>query len=132
MFTWIRIGFSSAAVFAVLCVACAPAHTEEMLQNLGPVGPYEPILAPVGTKRVIAFYEPENENCAFQAVVWERDDFDAKTVSRIRLSLNAGQIAHIDGTYDTSLNLQCLHRTLTIVDNGEHIKFRPVKLGPAQ
>jgi len=132
MFRFTRIGFSSAAIFAILSVASAPAHTQEMVQNLGPVGPFEPILAPIGSKRVIAFFEPENDMCAFQAVVWEGDDTEAKTVSRVRLGLTPGQIAHIDGAYDTTLNLQCLHRTLSIVDNSEHIKFGPVQFSPAQ
>ena len=48
--------FAAAGALA-LSVASIPARADELAQNLGPVGPNEPILTTVGSKRVIAFYE---------------------------------------------------------------------------
>jgi len=128
MFELTRIQFlvsATAGALVTLSAAGTPARTNEMLQNLGPVGPHEPILSSVGSMRVIAFYEPHHGNCVFQAVVWEGEDIEAKTASRVRLSLNQGQIVHIDSAEDKSLALQCAHRGLSIIS--EHRK-----LGPAQ
>ena len=47
-----------------LTVSGTAARADEMAQNLGPVGPHEPILTTVGNKRVIAFSEPDNGHCA--------------------------------------------------------------------
>ena len=52
---WLH-GFAAAGALA-LTVASASASADELAQNLGPVGPNEPILTRVGSKRVIAFYE---------------------------------------------------------------------------
>jgi hypothetical protein len=41
-----------------------PARADELAQNLGPVAPREPILTCVGGKRIIAFYQPDNGDCA--------------------------------------------------------------------
>lgn len=117
--------FVAAGALVTLSAASTPARTDEMVQNLGPVGPHEPILTPVGSKRVIAFYEPDGGQCAFQAVVWNGDDTEAKTASRVRLSLNQGQIAHIDSVEDKSLDLRCVHQTLSIISE-------PIKFGPTE
>ena len=82
MFELTRIQFlvsATAGALVTLSAASTPARTNEMLQNLGPVGPHEPILSSVGSMRVIAFYEPHHGNCVFQAVVWEGEDIEAKT-----------------------------------------------------
>jgi hypothetical protein len=47
------LGFAAAGALA-LTVANVPAFADELTQNLGPVGPNEPILTTVGSKRVIA------------------------------------------------------------------------------
>ena len=83
-----------------------------MAQNLGPVGPHEPILTTVGNKRVIAFYEPDNGQCAVHAVVFDKTDAytGMTTAARVRVSLNPREIVHIDSTDNESvksLNLQC-------------------------
>ena len=51
--------FAALGTLVVLAGLRLPAHADELAQNLGPVGPHEPILTTVGSKRVIAFYEPE-------------------------------------------------------------------------
>ena len=66
--------FAAAGAFVALTVSGTPARADEMAQNLGPVGPHEPMITTVGNKRVIAFYEPDNGDCAVQAVIWNTDD----------------------------------------------------------
>ena len=47
MFSLSRIQFSKFAAMGSLVVLCTlgtPARADELAQNLGPVGPYEPIL----------------------------------------------------------------------------------------
>jgi hypothetical protein len=99
--------FAAAGALVALTAASTPTRADEMVQNLGPVGPHEPILATAGTKRVIAFYAPDNGRCAVNAVVWNGDDIDASTASRVRVSLEPGQMVHIDTTESKSLNLRC-------------------------
>ncbi len=112
-----------AAVGAIVAFSAAstPARADDMTQNLGPVGPHEPILATVGNKRVIAFYAPGTGTCNVQAVIWNGDDTDAATAAGIRVSLDPGQTASIDSTENKSLTLRCgdYAETLATVDT-EH------------
>jgi hypothetical protein len=96
-----------------------PARADELAQNLGPVGPHEPILTTVGSKRVIAFYEPRAGNCGVNVVVWDRTDESGSSAARVRVSLNASQMLHIDSPDNKSLDLQCgdYADTLKIVDS---------------
>jgi hypothetical protein len=98
-----------------------PARADELVQNLGPVGPHEPILTTFGNKRVIAFYEPDNGRCAVSAVVWDKTDVDTgmTTAARVRVSLNQREIVHIDSTDNKTITLQCgdYADTLRIVDS---------------
>ena len=57
----------AAAGSVVACMLGTPAQADELGQNLGPVGPHEPILTEVGSERVMAFYEPDNGRCAVHA-----------------------------------------------------------------
>ena len=120
------VTFAAAGALVALCAAGTPARADEMVQHLGPVRAYEPILATVGSKRVIAFYVPHGKDCAINVVVWNGDDTDAETASGIRVSVHRGQITHIDSP-DKSLDLRCAHGTLAIVDIGEDRVFRLVK-----
>ncbi len=83
------------------------AYADELAQNLGPVGPHEPILTTVGSKRVIAFYEPRADSCGVNVVVWDRTDESGGSAARVRVSLNASQMLHIDSPDNKSLDLQC-------------------------
>ena len=67
------LGFAAVGALA-LTVASSPGYADELAQNLGPVGPNEPILTTVGSKRVIAFYVPGNGHCGINVVVWDRSD----------------------------------------------------------
>ena len=112
-----------AAAVVVVCTLGTPARADELAQNLGPVGPYEPILTTVGSKRVIAFYEPDNGRCGLNALVYDKTDAytGMTTAARVRVSLNPHEIVHIDSTDNESvksLNLQCGENAekLTIID----------------
>ena len=110
------LGLAATGALA-LSIAGLPARADELAQNLGPVGPNEPILTTVGSKRIIAFYEPDSGRCAVHAVAWDNADADsviakfgpdpAHSAVRVRISLNPGQMVHIDSPANKSLNLQC-------------------------
>ena len=110
MFALTRIQFlqfAAAGALVALSVASTPARADEMIENLGPVGPHQPILITVGSKRVIAFYTPGNGGCDVDAVVWDSDNADARTAARIRVNLDPGRVVHIDSAENRSLTLQC-------------------------
>jgi hypothetical protein len=121
---------SLAAAAGVLVISGTPTMADELATNLGPVGPHEPILTAVGSKRVIAFYEPDNGRCAVQAIVYDTTDAytGMTTAARVRVSLNPREMVYIDGTDNDSfksLNLQCGDdaATLALVDSHENIAF---------
>ena len=90
--------FAAAGAFLALTVSGTPARADEMAQNLGPVGPHEPMITTVGSKRVIAFYVPDNGGCDVKAVIYDKTDADTgmTTSARVRVSLNSREIFHID------------------------------------
>ena len=116
------LGFA-AAVALGLTISSASSSADELAQNLGPVGPNEPILTTVGSKRVIAFYEANGSDCGMHIVVWERADVSGGSAARVRVALNPRQMVHIDSAENTSLNLQCGDHadTLAIVDTSKVI-----------
>ena len=55
MFTLARmLSLAAASALVALTAVSISACAEELPQNLGPVGPHEPILTTVGNKRVLA------------------------------------------------------------------------------
>ena len=62
--------FVAAGAFVAL-FASNPAGADEMVQNLGPVGHNDTLLATIGSMRVIAFLELGNGRCTVNAVVWD-------------------------------------------------------------
>ena len=120
--------FAAASSLLALTALSTPARADEMIQNLGPVGPNKPILTTVGDKRVIAFYEPDNGHCAVNAIVYDKTDPDTgmTTAARVRVSLAPGQTASIDSVENTSLTLQCGDRgeMLSAVDTNQQLASR--------
>jgi hypothetical protein len=121
MFTLTKLStLAAVGTLVVLGGYGLPARADELAQNLGPVGPHEPILTTFGTKRIIAFYEPDNGSCFVSAVVWEKTDVDtgATTAARVRVALNPREIVHIDSPDNKTITLQCGDSagTLNIVD----------------
>ena len=113
-------GFAAAGALA-FSLASLPARSDELAQNLGPVGPNEPILTTVGSKRVIAFYVPGSGHCGINVVVWDRSDASGESAARVRVSLNPRQTVHIDSAENKSINLQCgeAAETLALVDTSK-------------
>jgi len=130
--------FAAAAV-VVVCTLGTPARADELVQNLGPVGPNDPILTEVGSQRVIAFYEPDNGRCAVHAVVYDKTDAytGMTTAARVRVSLNPREIVHIDSADNESvksLSLQCGENAekLTIIDTDSLVASGITIQSPAQ
>jgi hypothetical protein len=102
------IGFAWAGALAALTAAGAPAHADDPLTNLGPVGPHEPILVKIGNQRIIAFFIPERGECAVNAVTWKDADAKAPYASvRVRVSLKPGQLVQLDASQRQSMGLLC-------------------------
>ena len=128
-----------AAAGVVVCTLGSPALADELVQNLGPVGPHEAILTEVGGERVIAFYEPDNGRCAVHAVVFDKTDAytGMTTAARVRVSLNPREMVHIDSADNESvksLNLQCGENAerLTIIDTDSSVASGITIQSPAQ
>jgi hypothetical protein len=115
-----RIQFLSIAVAGVLVAltaASTAARADELVQNLGPVGPYEPILASAGNKRLIAFFVPDSDHCAVNVVVWNNADPNglvarfwpdtASSAERVLIRLNPGQFFQLNSIEDEGLSLKC-------------------------
>ena len=115
--------FAAAGALVALTAVSTPARADEMVQNLGPVGPHEPMITMVGSKRVIAFFVPGNGGCNVQAVIWNGDDTAATTAAGVRVSLNPGQTASIDSAENKSLTLKCgdYAETLSAVDTEQQV-----------
>ena len=114
--------FARLAAVGTLVIAAAlslPVRADDQPQNLGPVGPNEPILSPVGSKRVIAFYTPDSGNCGLRVVVWNPADADATSTIGLRMRLIPQQVMYIVTPENGSLGLQCTEdaERLTVVQS---------------
>jgi hypothetical protein len=111
----------AAAGALTLSTASISVRADELFQNVGPVGPHEAILTTVGSKRLIAFYEPDGANCGLNVVMWDSADENGDSPARVRVSLIAHQTVHIDSADNKSINLQCGDdaETLTLVDTNK-------------
>lgn len=138
--------FVAAGAFAAL-FASNPAGADEMVQNLGPVGHNDTLLATIGSMRVIAFLELGNGRCTVNAVVWDEraESSDERTepsesAKRVRVRIESGEFVHIDNAVQESVHLQCGSNaaTLAIIDtealsaSGITVQppLQPVKPGP--
>ncbi len=101
------LSLAAAGAIVALTAASIPARADELAQNLGPVGPREPILTWVGSKRVIAFYQPDSGNCAVHVVVWDPKDVNAESTVGFQTTLNPGGTTSIDSVENKSLTLRC-------------------------
>jgi hypothetical protein len=98
---------AAGALFA-LAAGPAPAFAGEWVNNLGPVGPHEPILVNLGDQRVVAFFVPQHGGCAVNAVTWKDTGPNAPYASaRVRILLKPGQIMQIDGAHPHAMGLLC-------------------------
>ena len=110
MFTFTRnwfLGFAAAGALA-LTVASFPAFADELSLNLGAVGPNEPILKTVGSKRVIASYETDGSHCSMTIVVWDLTNSSGGSAARVWVTLDPRQVVRIGSIAGRrSLDLQC-------------------------
>ena len=131
--------FVAAGAFVAL-FASNPAGADEMVQNLGPVGHNDTLLATIGGMRVIAFLELGNGRCAVNAVVWDERAEPSESAKRVRVRIESGDFVHIDNAVQESVHLQCGRNaaTLAIIDtealsaSGITVQppLQPVKPGP--
>jgi hypothetical protein len=110
--------FVAAGAFVAL-FASNPAGADEMVQNLGPVGPNDVLLAKVGRMRVIAFLESGSSGrCAVNAVVWDKDADPSTSAKAVRVRIEPSEFVHINNAVQESADLQCGSNaaTLAIID----------------
>ena len=114
------LGFVMAGALA-LTITSTPSFAGDPPQVLGPVGPNDPIVTPVGSKTVLAFYEPGDNHCVMHVVMWDRGDESGDSVAGFRVTLDPRQVVHIDTAQNKSIGLQCgsAADTLAIVDTGK-------------
>lgn len=114
---------SLAAATALTMLASTDMASADQAQvNLGPVGPYEPIVATVGDKRIIAYYAPEGGKCAISAVVFDTSTTDrGQTPSRVRVALHPGELFHLDSVVDQTVVMTCGPHAemITVLNRGE-------------
>jgi len=111
--------FVAAGALAALSFGSTPVAGAEMVQNLGPVGPNETVLATMGSMHVIAFFEADTGRCAVNAVVWDNLAADpGESAKRVRVAIGPSEIVRIDSAKQESVNLQCGRdaATLAVID----------------
>jgi len=113
---------TAAGALAALLSGGVPVSAEDNRANLGPVGPNEPILATVGDKRVIAYYEPNGDMCDVSAVVFDASAAGGGHAStRVRMSLHPGELFYVDTVGDEQVMLTCGPKAamLMVLNRGE-------------
>jgi hypothetical protein len=115
------VSIAAAGIVVALLASIISVRADELVQNLGPVGPHEPILTTVGSKSIIAFYSQDRGNCAVHVVVWNSADVNAESTTGFQTTLNPGQMAPVNTAEHESLYLQCGDdaRRLAIVPTAE-------------
>ena len=110
----------------VLTGITLPASADELAENKGPVEFHEPILAELGDKRVIAYYEADRGQCGLNVVVWNRADETGDSRVGLRVNLSPRQMIQVDTPDNKSVNLKSLSlqcgnyaEGLSIVDTSE-------------
>ena len=112
----------AAAVALTALAVTQTANADDARANLGPVGPNEPILATVGTARMIAYYEPQHGKCAVSAVVFDTSpNGGGEASTRVRVALHPGEIFNLDVVKDQRVMLTCGPNAamMTVLNRGE-------------
>jgi hypothetical protein len=127
--------FAAVGALVALSAGSTPASAIEMIQNYGPVGPNEAVLATIGSLHVIAFFEPNTGRCALNAVVWDNLGADpGESAKRVRVSIRPDEIVQIDSAKQESVNLQCGKdaATLAVIDTESAVASGIAAQPPAQ
>ena len=98
--------FAAASALVALTAVSTPALADELIQNLGPVGPHEPIITSWQQARH-SLLRSRQWSLQCQAVVWKSDRHGMTTAAGFRVSLDPGQNASIDSADNKSLTLKC-------------------------
>ena len=114
---------AAAGALVALAASATSVSADEMVQRLAPVGANEPILTNVGNKRIVAFFVPGNGQCNVQAVMWNADDMEAKSVGGVRVSLNPAQTVSLDSSATETLTLKCgdYAESLSAIDSDQQV-----------
>ena len=116
------ISIAAASTLALLAATDLASAGDRRETNLGPVGPYQPILAKVGTSRLLAYYEPTDGKCALSAVVFDQSDKNAKEDStQVRVALHPGEQFNLAGANGERIVLACAPNAkgMTVLNQGE-------------
>jgi hypothetical protein len=116
---------SAVGAIVAFMVASTTVLADELVDNLGPVPPHEPILAWVGSERIIAFYHPDGGNCVVHLVVWNPKDVSGESAAGFKTNLSPQQMGHVDAAENESAHLQCEANAerLALVDTSKCVKF---------
>ena len=117
----IKTSAVAAAWVLIALTVAQPASAQQLQSNLGPVDAYEPILATFGDKRVLAYFEPDGDNCAVSAIVFDVASGDDRTSTRVRISLKPGELLHLDSIAEQNVILTCGPNAdkLVVLNRGE-------------
>ncbi|ODR98037.1 hypothetical protein AUC68_11070 [Methyloceanibacter methanicus] len=109
---------AAAVMLSLFAVTGLAGAGESNHTNLGPVGPYEPILTTVGKSRLVAYYEPDDGRCAVSVVM--SDDGGVKPM-RVRVVLHPGELFHLDSVADERVVITCAPnaRGMAVLNKGE-------------
>jgi hypothetical protein len=110
------------AALALVAISATIVSAADNRANLGPVGPHEPILATIGGKRLIAYYEQSGEGCAVSAVVFDTAATGGGHEStRVRVILRPGELFQLEAVENEQVVLTCgpKARILTVLNRGE-------------
>ena len=129
------VKIAAAGALVALAAFATPVSADEMVQNLGPVGPNDAVLDTIGSMHVIAFFEADTGRCALNAVVWDDLAADSdESAKRVRVVIGPGEIVQIDSAKQESVNLQCSSdaATLAVIDTESIVASGITAQPPAQ
>ena len=115
------LSIAAAAAFSMFAATAIAGAGETSEMNLGPVGPYEPILASVGKSRLLAYYEPDHGKCAVNAVMSAASQDGNAKATRVRVALHPGELFHFDGVRNERIVFTCAPgaKAMTVLNRGE-------------
>ena len=112
---------AAACVLSLFAATSIAGAGDSRATNLGPVGPYQPILASVGGSRLLAFYEPADGKCVVNAVMSAATAEGGVDASRVRVALHPGELFHLDSAKNERVVFTCAPdaKAMTVLNKGE-------------
>lgn len=117
LFSMAKIAAAGSVVIGTLIANNSTVAEEvEVIENLGPVGPNDALIANMGSTHVIAFFEAANGRCAINAVIWDDLAGDpGESAKRVRVRIDAGDLLHVETVAQGTVNLRCGKDAATLV-----------------